>query len=185
MASARLRAVPRPEIQAPIIVTFHAPADPRYDFKTFYAARATRASSSIPGKLTQVETFRVGCIGAIDAERDAQCRERGGGDAEGHGHCPRCASRVAQSGINRRPEQGRRRQRSKAHSLRTAPYVSGADFLDHPAGLFGLRKLRIELECSLQRDLRGRVLLEVALHDSKVIVVRGDVGFKVDRLLQA
>ncbi len=29
--------------------------------------RATAATSCIPGKLTQVETFRVGCIGAIDA----------------------------------------------------------------------------------------------------------------------
>ena len=55
-------------IQAPIIVTFHAPADPRYDFKAFYAARARRGFVLYPGKLTQVETFRVGCIGAIGAE---------------------------------------------------------------------------------------------------------------------
>ena len=54
-----------PAIQAPIIVTFHAPADPRYDFKTFYAAARARGFLLYPGKLTQVETFRVGCIGAI------------------------------------------------------------------------------------------------------------------------
>lgn len=56
----------RPEVQAPIIVTFHAPDDPRYDFKTFYAKVRERGYILYPGKLTQVETFRVGCIGAID-----------------------------------------------------------------------------------------------------------------------
>ena len=55
----------RPEIQAPIIVTFHAPAHPAYDFKRFYAAARQRGFILYPGKLTQVETFRVGCIGAI------------------------------------------------------------------------------------------------------------------------
>ena len=55
-----------PEVQAPIIVTFHAPPDPAYDFKTFYAATRSRGYILYPGKLTQVETFRVGCIGAID-----------------------------------------------------------------------------------------------------------------------
>ncbi len=54
-----------PAIQAPIIVTFHAPADPKYDFKTFYAAARERGFILYPGKLTQIETFRVGCIGAI------------------------------------------------------------------------------------------------------------------------
>lgn len=54
-----------PAIQAPIIVTFHAPADPRYNFKTFYAAARARGFILYPGKLTQLETFRVGCIGAI------------------------------------------------------------------------------------------------------------------------
>jgi 2-aminoethylphosphonate-pyruvate transaminase len=51
--------------QAPIIVTFHAPADPSYDFKRFYAEVKKRGYILYPGKLTQVETFRVGCIGAI------------------------------------------------------------------------------------------------------------------------
>ena len=54
-----------PAIQAPIIVTFHAPANPVYDFKTFYAAVRARGFLLYPGKLTQIETFRVGCIGAI------------------------------------------------------------------------------------------------------------------------
>ncbi len=55
----------KPQLQAPIIVTFHAPADPNYDFKTFYAAAKKRGFILYPGKLTQLETFRVGCIGAI------------------------------------------------------------------------------------------------------------------------
>ena len=53
-----------PEMQAPIIVTFHAPPDPAYTFKRFYE-RARKGFILYPGKLTQVETFRVGCIGAI------------------------------------------------------------------------------------------------------------------------
>jgi 2-aminoethylphosphonate-pyruvate transaminase len=56
-----------PSVQAPIIVTFHAPADPAYAFSAFYAKVRARGYILYPGKLTQVETFRVGCIGAIDA----------------------------------------------------------------------------------------------------------------------
>lgn len=56
-----------PAIQAPIIVTFHAPAHPNYDFKRFYDAAKARGFILYPGKLTQVETFRVGCIGAISS----------------------------------------------------------------------------------------------------------------------
>ena len=54
-------------VQAPIIVTFHAPADASYSFKAFYEKVRARGYILYPGKLTQVETFRVGCIGAIDA----------------------------------------------------------------------------------------------------------------------
>ena len=54
-----------PAIQAPIIVTFHAPADARYGFKEFYDRVRDKGFILYPGKLTQVETFRVGCIGAI------------------------------------------------------------------------------------------------------------------------
>ena len=54
-----------PAVQAPIIVTFHAPGDARYQFKAFYDAAKARGFILYPGKLTQIETFRVGCIGAI------------------------------------------------------------------------------------------------------------------------
>ena len=54
-----------PCIQAPIIVTFHAPGDAKYEFRKFYEAAKAHGFVLYPGKLTQVETFRVGCIGAI------------------------------------------------------------------------------------------------------------------------
>ena len=61
-----------PRIQAPIIVTFHAPADPKYAFKPFYDEVRSRGFILYPGKLTQLETFRVGCIGAIGPEEMRQ-----------------------------------------------------------------------------------------------------------------
>ena len=48
-----------------MIVTFHAPASPHYEFRRFYEAAKQRGFILYPGKLTEVETFRVGCIGAI------------------------------------------------------------------------------------------------------------------------
>ena len=65
MAALGFKPFLRTEIQAPIIVTFHAPADPRYQFKAFYEATKQRGFILYPGKLTRLETFRVGCIGAI------------------------------------------------------------------------------------------------------------------------
>ncbi len=53
------------EIQAPIIVTINAPADAKYNFKDFYERVRDKGFILYPGKLTQAETFRVGCIGAI------------------------------------------------------------------------------------------------------------------------
>jgi 2-aminoethylphosphonate-pyruvate transaminase len=55
------------DVQAPVIVTFHAPRDAKWQFVQFYAAVREAGYILYPGKLTQVETFRVGCIGAIDA----------------------------------------------------------------------------------------------------------------------
>jgi 2-aminoethylphosphonate-pyruvate transaminase len=65
MAAIGFKPFLRPEIQAPIIVTFHAPGDARYQFKAFYEAAKKRGFILYPGKLTRLETFRVGCIGAI------------------------------------------------------------------------------------------------------------------------
>ena len=52
-------------LQAPIIVTFHAPADPAFAFPAFYDAMAARGFVIYPGKLTQAATFRIGCIGQV------------------------------------------------------------------------------------------------------------------------
>jgi 2-aminoethylphosphonate-pyruvate transaminase len=55
-------------LQAPIIVTFHSPSDAKYDFTGFYRRVRERGFILYPGKLTAVDTFRVGCIGAIGAD---------------------------------------------------------------------------------------------------------------------
>ena len=59
-------------LQAPIIVTFHAPVHPGYEFRRFYEGAKKRGFILYPGKLTQLETFRVGCIGAIGANEIRQ-----------------------------------------------------------------------------------------------------------------
>ena len=53
------------DVQSPIIVTFLAPDHPAYSFPELY--RRVRDSGFIlyPGKLTKIDTFRIGCIGAI------------------------------------------------------------------------------------------------------------------------
>jgi 2-aminoethylphosphonate-pyruvate transaminase len=65
MAEIGFRPFLDPSIQAPIIVTFHAPVDARYTFREFYDRVRDKGFILYPGKLTELETFRVGCIGAI------------------------------------------------------------------------------------------------------------------------
>ncbi len=55
-----------PRLQAPIIATFHAPHDGRFVFSRFYDGLAERGFLIYPGKLTRAESFRIGCIGALD-----------------------------------------------------------------------------------------------------------------------
>jgi 2-aminoethylphosphonate-pyruvate transaminase len=55
------------DLQAPIIVTFRWPADPRFAFDAFYDALVGRGYLIYPGKLTRARSFRIGCIGAIDS----------------------------------------------------------------------------------------------------------------------
>jgi 2-aminoethylphosphonate-pyruvate transaminase len=55
-------------LQAPIIVTFHTPADPNFDFETFYDLLRQQGYIIYPGKLTVAESFRMGCIGRLDAD---------------------------------------------------------------------------------------------------------------------
>ncbi len=54
------------ELQAPIIITFHMPEDPAFEFKRFYDSLAERGYLIYPGKLTVADSFRIGCIGRLD-----------------------------------------------------------------------------------------------------------------------
>lgn len=56
--------LPRP-LQAPIIVTFLMPADPRFVFPDFYDTLRRKGFVIYPGKLTVADSFRVGCIGRL------------------------------------------------------------------------------------------------------------------------
>ena len=53
------------ELQAPIIVTFHTPEDPKFDFEGFYDRLCRRGYVLYPGKLTIADSFRIGCIGRL------------------------------------------------------------------------------------------------------------------------
>lgn len=54
-------------LQAPIIVTFLTPSDPKFDFQDFYDRLRESGYIIYPGKLTVADTFRIGCIGRIGA----------------------------------------------------------------------------------------------------------------------
>ena len=65
-------------IQAPIIVTFHMPADPKFSFAEFYEGLSNKGFLIYPGKLTVADSFRIGCIG-----RTRRAGDEGGLDAVG------------------------------------------------------------------------------------------------------
>lgn len=79
-------------LQAPIIVTFHMPTDPKFVFQRFYDGLKDRGYVIYPGKLTVADSFRMGCIGrlypehmkgALEAVREvlAEMRVSNGGPA--------------------------------------------------------------------------------------------------------
>jgi 2-aminoethylphosphonate-pyruvate transaminase len=53
------------KLQAPIIVTFHMPTDPKFVFQRFYDGLKDRGYVIYPGKLTVADSFRIGCIGRL------------------------------------------------------------------------------------------------------------------------
>ena len=53
-------------LQAPVIVTVRMPGDARFDFERMYRRLAARGVVLYPGAVTEVPSFRVGCIGRID-----------------------------------------------------------------------------------------------------------------------
>ncbi|MGE8161125.1 2-aminoethylphosphonate--pyruvate transaminase [Paraburkholderia sp. NPDC080076] len=52
--------------RSPIIVTFFAPAHPSFKFERFYELMKEQGFIIYPGKLTVVDSFRIGCIGQVD-----------------------------------------------------------------------------------------------------------------------
>jgi 2-aminoethylphosphonate-pyruvate transaminase len=56
------------DLQAPIIVTFHMPANPDFDFNDFYNGLKNQGYVIYPGKLTVADSFRMGCIGRLDQQ---------------------------------------------------------------------------------------------------------------------
>jgi 2-aminoethylphosphonate-pyruvate transaminase len=54
-------------LQAPIIVTFRMPADPRFGFDDLYDRLRSKGYVIYPGKLTVAPSFRIGCIGRLGA----------------------------------------------------------------------------------------------------------------------
>jgi 2-aminoethylphosphonate-pyruvate transaminase len=53
---------------SPIIVTFFCPADPKFEFEQFYTLMKQKDFIIYPGKLTDLDSFRIGCIGQMDAD---------------------------------------------------------------------------------------------------------------------
>jgi len=51
---------------SPIIVTFFCPEDPAFEFSRFYELMKSAGYIIYPGKLTLVDSFRIGCIGRMD-----------------------------------------------------------------------------------------------------------------------
>ncbi|KMW60375.1 2-aminoethylphosphonate:pyruvate aminotransferase [Candidatus Rhodobacter oscarellae] len=53
---------------SPIIVTFFCPESPAFDFSRFYELMKGQGFIIYPGKLTVVDSFRIGCIGRMDED---------------------------------------------------------------------------------------------------------------------
>ena len=63
---------------SPIIVTFFNPADESFSFSRFYDLLKAGGFIIYPGKLTQVDSFRIGCIGRLDHHVMARLVEAAG-----------------------------------------------------------------------------------------------------------
>ena len=53
------------ELHSPIITAFHSPTAPDYSFPAFYKALKQQGFVIYPGKVTDVDTFRIGNIGDV------------------------------------------------------------------------------------------------------------------------
>jgi 2-aminoethylphosphonate-pyruvate transaminase len=52
-------------VQSYIIAAFRYPENPRFSFEKFYLELSQRGFIIYPGKLTEVNTFRIGTIGRL------------------------------------------------------------------------------------------------------------------------
>lgn len=55
-------------LQSPIITGFHSPSHPEYSFQKFYDALKARGFVIYPGKVTHIDSFRIGTIGHVFPE---------------------------------------------------------------------------------------------------------------------
>ena len=53
------------EYQAPIITAFYSPGSEKYDFQTFYDRLKEKGFVIYPGKVTKIDSFRIGNIGHV------------------------------------------------------------------------------------------------------------------------
>ena len=54
-----------PELQSPIITGFHSPKHPDFSFLKFYEELKKRGFVIYPGKVTNIDSFRIGTIGEV------------------------------------------------------------------------------------------------------------------------
>ena len=65
MSRIGFRAYLAPSLQSHIVTAFHFPDDSKFDFANFYRRLRDRGMIIYPGKVSQANTFRIGCIGRI------------------------------------------------------------------------------------------------------------------------
>ena len=179
------RTVPAAPMQAPIIVTFHAPADPTYDFKT----STQDARARLHPLSRQADAGR-------DLPRRLHRRDRRN---EMRNVVSAVAETLKEMGIpSVAPVDSRRLPETRsagAGSVRTL--CGGTAATDEPgltvSAAISLSSLRASSACGnfgsssrarCSEPARRAWLLEVALHDAEVVVVHGDVGLQLDGTLE-
>lgn len=65
MAELGFETILTPENQSPIITAFYSPTHPDYSFDRFYSILKSKGFVIYPGKVTELNTFRIGNIGDI------------------------------------------------------------------------------------------------------------------------
>ncbi len=55
-------------LQAPVVAAFHGPRDRRYRFEAFYEALRRRGYVIGAGRTATLDSFRIGCIGALSVD---------------------------------------------------------------------------------------------------------------------